>query len=75
VTHARAEGPESSPDGPLVQMSAVQLRFIELWVAQHTGRAGVSIEERGQGYLEVVVWDKSNVELARRTVFPTGNEL
>jgi hypothetical protein len=56
-------------------MTGEQLRFIELWVAQHPGRAGVSIEERGQGYLEVVVWDKTNVDLARRTVFPTGNEL
>jgi hypothetical protein len=55
-------------------MTADQLRFIQLWAAGR-GAAGVSIEERGRGYLEVVAWDKTDVDVGRRTVFPSGNDL
>jgi len=56
-------------------MTVEQLRFIGLWVAGVEGRAGVSIEDLGRGRFRVVVWDKTNVDLASRTVLPTGNEL
>ena len=56
-------------------MTAEQLRLIGLWVLNQPARAGVAIEEQGRGHLEVVVWDKTNVEIARRTVTPSGDSL
>jgi hypothetical protein len=61
-------------EGRRVELSADQLRFIQLWAAAR-GAAGISIEDRGQGYLAVAAWDKSSTEVGRRTVFPLGNEL
>lgn len=58
-----------------LQMTVEQLRFIELWVARVDGRAGVSIDDLGDGRFEVVVWDKTNVDIASRTVLPDGNAL
>jgi hypothetical protein len=69
-----AKGPEQEDAGPRVQMTAEQLRFIGLWVGERAP-AGVSIEERGQGHLEVVIWDKTGIEVARRSVFPSANDL
>ncbi len=66
--------PETPVRGPRVQMTAEQLRFIQLWAAEN-GAAGISIEERGKGYLEVVAWDKTNMDVARRTVVPLNNDL
>lgn len=73
-----ANDPLADPDsGPVrrVQMTAEQLRFVGLWVLDQPARAGVSIEEQGKGYLEVVVWDKTNIDIARRTVSPSDNSL
>jgi len=56
-------------------MTAEQLRFIGLWVLDQPARSGVSIEEQGKGYLEVVVWDKTNLDIARRTISPSDNSL
>jgi hypothetical protein len=50
-------------------MTYEQLRFIQLWAAEH-GAAGVSIEEKGPGHLDLVAWDKTNVDIAHRAVPP-----
>lgn len=65
----------SDSGGGRVQMTVEQLRFVDLWVARVDGAAGLSIEDQGRGRFRVVVWDKTNVDVASRTVLPSGNEL
>jgi len=61
--------------GSRIEMTVEQLRVIELWVARNDGRAGVSIEDLGAGEFHVVVWDKTNVDIASSVVLPSRNEL
>jgi hypothetical protein len=60
---------------PRVKMAVDQLRFIELWVARVEGGSGLSIEDLGRGHYRIVVWDKTGVDIASRTVMPWGNAL
>jgi hypothetical protein len=57
------------PEDPRVRLTYEQLRFIQLWAAEH-GASGISIAQNGKGYLELVAWDKTNVDIAHRTVPP-----
>ncbi len=59
---------------PGVQMSYKHLRFFQLWAAEYDA-AGVSIEDKGRGHFQLVAWDKSNMEIARRTVGPNDLSL
>lgn len=56
-------------EGPRVELSIDQLRWIERWAGELDGTL-ISIEDRGEGYLAVAAWDKLNEEVGRRTVFP-----
>jgi hypothetical protein len=68
-------GPEDDTPGPHIGMSLEQARFVGHYIDTIDGARSVAIEERGDAYLEVTLFDRDGQEIERRTVFPIENRL
>jgi hypothetical protein len=68
-------GPEDPAPGVRITLTRDKARFIGLYVASVEGASSVDIEDRGAGYFNLTVYDKSGIVIAERTVFPYENSL